>query len=86
MANNYTDLLVYQKAFDLQQDIFELTKSFPKEEKLSLTPKDGVTNTAYCKLPTAYCKLQTANRKPQTAYYKLQTDLLKKYEIPNHSH
>ena len=79
MANNYTDLLVYQKAFDLQQDIFELTKSFPKEEKLSLTPKDGVTNTAYC-------KLQTANRKPQTAYYKLQTDLLKKYEIPNHSH
>jgi len=37
MANNYTDLLVYQKAFDLQQEIFELTKSFPKEENYSLT-------------------------------------------------
>ncbi len=31
------DLLVYQKAFDLAMEIFELTKSFPKEETYSLT-------------------------------------------------
>ena len=37
MANSYKDLLVYQKAFELQQEIFELTKTFPKEETYSLT-------------------------------------------------
>ena len=37
MANSYKDLLVYQKAFDLQQEIFELSKTFPKEETYSLT-------------------------------------------------
>ncbi len=37
MANNYTDLLVYQKAFNLQQEIFELSKTFPKNETYSLT-------------------------------------------------
>jgi len=31
------DLEVYLKAFALQQDVFELTKSFPKEELYSLT-------------------------------------------------
>ena len=34
---NFRDLEVYKKAFALQQDIFELTKSFPKEELYSLT-------------------------------------------------
>jgi four helix bundle protein len=34
---NFRDLEVYKKAFALQQDIFELTKSFPKEEPYSLT-------------------------------------------------
>ena len=31
------DLKVYQRAFDLQQEIFEITKEFPKEERYSLT-------------------------------------------------
>ena len=34
---NFRDLEVYKKAFALQQEIFELTKSFPKEELYSLT-------------------------------------------------
>jgi four helix bundle protein len=34
---SFRDLEVYKKAFALQQDIFELTKSFPKEELYSLT-------------------------------------------------
>jgi len=34
---SFRDLRVYQEAFDLQQKIFEVTKSFPKEEMYSLT-------------------------------------------------
>jgi len=34
---SFRDLIVYQKAFELQQEIFEITKSFPKEELFSLT-------------------------------------------------
>jgi 23S rRNA-intervening sequence protein len=33
----HTDLEVYQRAFAAAMRIFELTKSFPKEEKYSLT-------------------------------------------------
>ena len=34
---SFRDLVVYQKAFKLQQEIFEVTKNFPKEELFSLT-------------------------------------------------
>jgi len=34
---NFRDLKVYQAAFELQQEIFKLSKSFPKEELYSLT-------------------------------------------------
>jgi four helix bundle protein len=34
---SYGDLRVYQTAFQLQQDIYRFTKSFPAEEKYSLT-------------------------------------------------
>ncbi len=33
----FQDLLVYQKSFSLAMKIFEITKSFPKEEMYSLT-------------------------------------------------
>ena len=33
---SFRDLKVYQKAFSLQQQIFEITKRFPKEELFSL--------------------------------------------------
>ena len=35
--SSFRDLRVYQKAFKLQQSIFEISKSFPKEELYSLT-------------------------------------------------
>jgi four helix bundle protein len=35
--NSFKDLIVYQKAFKLAMEIFEISKSFPKEEKYSLT-------------------------------------------------
>lgn len=34
---SYRDLNVYKAAFELQQEIFTITKSFPKEELFSLT-------------------------------------------------
>jgi four helix bundle protein len=34
---SFRDLKVYQKAFELQQAIFEVSKGFPKEELYSLT-------------------------------------------------
>jgi len=34
---SFLDLNVYSKAFELQQTIFEITKTFPKEKQYSLT-------------------------------------------------
>ena len=34
---SFRDLVVYQKSFELQQEIFALSKKFPKEELFSLT-------------------------------------------------
>ena len=36
-AASFRDLIVYQKARQLQREIFKVTKSFPKEEMFSLT-------------------------------------------------
>src|SRR5882762_2220258 len=36
-AQGFRDLRVYQLAFKLAMEIFEVSKSFPKEEKYSLT-------------------------------------------------
>lgn len=35
--SDFNDLLVYKKSFELAMAIFEITKSFPKEEMYSLT-------------------------------------------------
>jgi four helix bundle protein len=35
--SSYRELNVYMLAFELQQEVFELSKSFPKEEKYALT-------------------------------------------------
>lgn len=36
-AQSFRDLIVYKKARELQQEIFKLTKTFPKDETYSLT-------------------------------------------------
>jgi len=35
--NGFRDLIVYQKAYRLAMEIFEITKTFPKEERYSLS-------------------------------------------------
>lgn len=37
LAETVRDLDVYKKAFELQQKVFDLTKTFPSEETFSLT-------------------------------------------------
>ena len=36
-AQSFRDLIVYKKSRQLQQEIFNLTKSFPRDETFSLT-------------------------------------------------
>ena len=36
-SQSFKDLTVYKKAFDLAMKIYMVSKSFPKEEKYSLT-------------------------------------------------
>lgn len=44
----HTDLIVYQMAFRAALEIFELTKSFPKEEKYSLTDQIRRSSRSVC--------------------------------------
>jgi len=46
--SKHTDLIVYQMAFKAATDIFELSKSFPKEEKYSLTDQIRRSSRSVC--------------------------------------
>ncbi len=45
---NYNDLLVYKKAFGLAMKIFEISKSFPAEEKYALTNQIRRSSRSVC--------------------------------------
>ena len=45
---DFKDLLAYKKGFDLSMKIFEISKSFPKEEKYSLTDQIRRSSRAVC--------------------------------------
>ena len=47
-AVSHTDLDVYQKAFDTAMRIFEVSKSFPKEERYSLTDQIRRASRSVC--------------------------------------
>jgi len=44
----FKKLLAYQKGFELAMEIFELSKSFPKEEKYSLTDQVRRSSRSVC--------------------------------------
>ena len=48
MNVTFKDLTVYKKAFDLAMNIFEISKSFPKEEKYSLTDQIRRSSRSVC--------------------------------------
>lgn len=45
---SYKDLEVFKKAFALAMEIFEVSKSFPKEEKYSLTDQVRRSSRSVC--------------------------------------
>ena len=45
---DFKDLLVYRKAFDLAMEIFEISKTFPKEETYSLTDQVRRSSRSVC--------------------------------------
>lgn len=44
----YKDLIGYKKAFELAMEIFEITKSFPKEEKYSIIDQMRRSSRSVC--------------------------------------
>lgn len=48
MMGTYRTLLAYQKAFELAMEIFEISKSFPKEEKYSLIDQVRRSSRSVC--------------------------------------
>lgn len=48
MAGGFKDLKVYQLAYELAMEIFQLSKSFPKEEKYSLTDQIRRASRSVC--------------------------------------
>ena len=45
---NYRELRVYRSVIDLAMELFELTKSFPPEEKYSLTDQIRRSSRSVC--------------------------------------
>ena len=45
---DFKHLIAYQKAFKLSMDIFEVSKTFPKEEKYSLTDQIRRSSRSTC--------------------------------------
>ena len=47
-ASKYRELKVYQNAMDAAMEVFQLTKSFPQEEKYSLTDQIRRSSRSVC--------------------------------------
>ncbi len=46
--SSFNDLIVYNEAFNLAMDIFDVTKNFPKEEMYSLTDQIRRSSRSVC--------------------------------------
>lgn len=56
-VRNFKETTIYKKAFSLAMEIFEISKSFPKEEKYSLTDQVRRSSRSICaNLAEAYRK------------------------------
>jgi four helix bundle protein len=79
-VGSFKDLIVYQKAYKLAMEIFEISKSFPKEEKYSLT--DQIRRSS--KSVTACIAESWAKRRYEKAFVNKLTDSLgEEYETEN---
>ena len=48
VIKSFRDLIVYRKAFELTYRIYEITKSFPKDEQYSLTDQIRRSSRSIC--------------------------------------
>ncbi len=69
---SYRDLIVFQKAYKLAMEIFEISKSFPKEEKYSLT--DQIRRSS--RSVTSCLAESWAKRRYEKAFVNKLTDAL----------
>ena len=54
---SYRNLMLYKNAYKLSMEIFEISKTFPKEEKYSLTDQVRRSSRSVCtNFGEAYCK------------------------------
>ncbi len=61
---SFRDLTVYKKAFVLAMDIFETSKTFPKEERYSLTDQIRRSSRAVCS-----CIAEAYRKRDYPAYF-----------------
>ena len=79
-VGSFKDLIVYQKAYKLAMEIFELSKGFPKEEKYSLT--DQIRRSS--RSVTSNIAESWAKRRYEKAFVSKLTDSLgEEYETEN---
>lgn len=45
---DFKELIVYKKSFSLAMEVYEISKSFPKEEKYSLTDQIRRSSRSVC--------------------------------------
>ena len=69
---SFKDLIVYQKAYKLAMEIFEISKGFPKEEKYSLTDQIRRSSRAV----TSCLAESWAKRRYEKAFVNKLTDSL----------
>ena len=79
-VGSFKDLIVYQKAYKLAMEVFEISKSFPKEEKYSLT--DQIRRSS--RSVTSCIAESWAKRRYEKAFINKLTDSLgEEYETEN---
>jgi four helix bundle protein len=76
-VSSFKELIVYQKAHKLAMDIFEISKSFPKEEKFSLT--DQIRRSSRS-VSTCLAESWAKRRYPRHFVSKLTDSLGEEYE------
>ena len=71
-VGSFKDLIVYQKAYKLAMEIFEISKDFPKEERYSLT--DQIRRSS--RSVTSCIAESRAKRRYEKAFISKLTDSL----------
>jgi len=66
-AKNVKETTVYKKAFELAMEIFRISKSFPPEEKYSLTDQIRRSSRSIC-----ICLLEAYRKKKYAAHFYLK--------------